>query len=363
MTPSATHFLLISALCASSLVGCLVRDGPAQPWRAGDETTERLPPVELPPPSFALSHDGWGQWDGLGSPSCAEFDDWALPGPRAAGLHAPGALEEDGSELFPPLLDPGGRPAQGPEDGWSGRRARFRARACDWKRQIIGDHRNVYSWPTGRDFAVGLGLGAVLANTSLDQDFRDWYQRDVRSSGLDDVSSFSKVFGEGHIFIPACAGLALLDAFCGDLRVLGAAGDFGARASRAYLVGAPPMLLMQVVTGASRPGEAAHHSRWSPFDDNNGVSGHAFVGAVPFITAARMCENPWLKGGLYACSGLAAWSRVNDDSHYLSQAWLGWWMAYLACRAVDRTDSGEPHWTLVPLAGPQVMGVGLVFSR
>ena len=40
------------------------------------------------------------------------------------------------------------------------------------------------------------------------------------------------------------------------------------------------MLLMQRVTGASRAGESDSGSHWRPFHDSNGVSGHAFMGAV-----------------------------------------------------------------------------------
>jgi hypothetical protein len=121
---------------------------------------------------------------------------------------------------------------------------------------------------------------------------------------------------------------------------------------------------MQATLGASRPGETDHESRWKPFDDTNAVSGHAFVGAVPFITAAKMTENPFVKGSLYFCSTLTAWSRVNDDRHYLSQACLGWWMAYLACDAVQATESSnDERLTLVPVNSPEMVGIGMVFRR
>ncbi len=140
-------------------------------------------------------------------------------------------------------------------------------------------------------------------------------------------------------------------------------GDFGKRVTRSYLVGAPPMLLMQSVLGGSRPGENSVGSQWKPFDDDNAVSGHAFIGAVPFITAAKMTENPWAKGVFYACSVLTPWSRVNDDSHYMSQAILGWWMAYLACNAVDDTQRESRSMTLTPIITPQMTGMALVLRR
>jgi hypothetical protein len=225
------------------------------------------------------------------------------------------------------------------------------------------DHGNFYSWVTIRDLVLGIGAGGILANTPLDEDFRDWYQDDVRSSGTDDFADFASPFGAGQYVIPAVAGLAVIGAVCDYTPCGDAVEDFGCRSTRAYLVGAPPMLLLQFGLGASRPGEGSHDSYWRPFDDVNGVSGHAFVGAVPFITAAKMTENPCLKGGLYLCSTFTAWSRVNDDRHYLSQAWLGWWIAYLACRAVDDTEFEDKHLTFSPIASPDMVGIGAVYRR
>lgn len=334
-----------------------------QPPPAQHDEVERLPPVargewnELPPSDgqftasiLAPSDDG---------PVFGGFDGPEEVSPAYGGRDVPA----DGP---PPhaVVGPSASPAVGdPAQDWLGQESRLRAEFCEFKDKVFSDYRIFYSWPTMRDMALGFGLGAILANTPIDQDFRDWYQEDVRCSGTDDVSTFFKTFGEGKYFIPGCAGLMLLNVLCDDMPVLGIAGDFGDRATRAYLVGAPPMLLMQLVTGASRPGEASWDSQWRPFDDNNGVSGHAFMGAVPFITAAQMTDSFVLKCGFYILSTFTAWSRVNDDDHYLSQAALGWWMAYLACRSVNETNHQRRLATMVPIVTPEMTGVGIIIER
>jgi len=58
---------------------------------------------------------------------------------------------------------------------------------------------------------------------------------------------------------------------------------------------------------------------------------------------------------------LTAWSRVNDDDHYITQACLGWWMAYLACRAVDDTDRSQRNFEVMPLVTPEMSGVGVTY--
>ena len=239
----------------------------------------------------------------------------------------------------------------------------WRLRLGGLRREVRADYAHYYNWPTMRDLLLGVAAGSLLANTSLDADFQDWHQQDIRNGGTDDFAGFWKVFGEGQIFIPSFACLAVVGGTFPQLPLFGVTGDFGNRVTRGYLVGAPPMLLMQFCLGASRPGEDSAESRWKPFDDNNAVSGHAFGGAVPFITAAKMCEHPWAKGVFYACSMLTPWSRVNDDAHYLSQACLGWWMAYLACSAVDDTQRESRSLTLTPIVTPQMTGVAVVLRR
>lgn len=246
---------------------------------------------------------------------------------------------------------------------WLRYRRQVHARVRLFWQNIQQDHFHFYSWPTVRDVGLGLALGAVLANTSLDPHFQDWYQEDVRSGGLDNLSSFWKPWGEGIFFIPSYAGLAMLSIFCPEQPVLGPVGLFSARVSRAYLVGFPSVLFLQAMTGGGRPGEHPTMSQWRPFEDTNGISGHAFIGAVPFITAAQMTDRPLLQAAFYLGSVFPAWSRMNDDVHYLSQVCLGWWLAYLACRAVNETETGQRPWTLVPIAGGNQIGLGLVFTR
>ena len=95
-------------------------------------------------------------------------------------------------------------------------------------------------------------------------------------------------------------------------------GTWGERSIRAFVVGAPPLLVMQQLTGGSRPNETMEGSEWHPFRDNNGVSGHAFMSSIPFITAAKMTDNPWGKSLWYLGSTIDPLSRVNDNAHYPS---------------------------------------------
>jgi membrane-associated phospholipid phosphatase len=113
---------------------------------------------------------------------------------------------------------------------------------------------------------------------------------------------------------------------------------------------------LQNAIGASRPDE--DDSRWRPFEDTNGVSGHSFMGAVPFITAAEMAENPYIRYSLYLGSMLCGWSRINDDRHYLSQAALGWWIAYLSVSCCKGAEKREKQ--VLIRASPVPGGIGVI---
>ena len=197
---------------------------------------------------------------------------------------------------------------------------------------------------------LAFGSGAIVANTHMDEAFQKWYQTDLRSNTTDDFASGVKNFGEWQYLIPVTFGAAVLDNFIDSEQYQSSIGRWGARSARAYILGTPLLLVTQALTGASRPGDG-RGSSWRPFDNTHGVSGHAFVGAVPFLTIARMNDNnPWVKYLFYGASTLTAISRINDNAHYLSQAALGWYLAWEATDTVaDRDRRNKLAFTPMPV--------------
>lgn len=249
---------------------------------------------------------------------------------------------------------------------------RCQTMVCKSGRRVVNDYRNLYSRDPLLNLGLGIGLHAVLSNTAIDQNFRNWYQEDVRSSGTNDVSTFFKVFGEGKYFIPvfAVSGFAYRylqeEGFFADRGGRCWFGEFASRTTRTYIVGFPVVLVGQYAMGCSRPNEyRSWDSQWRPFEDNNAVSGHAFMGAAPFLVAAEMTDRPLLKASLYTLSFMPALSRINDDAHYLSQSLLGWYVSYLSVRAVMQTDGSRlpKGLTLFPVMESNAVGIGFHFRR
>jgi hypothetical protein len=228
------------------------------------------------------------------------------------------------------------------------------------------DHVQFYSASGLKHLVVGVGAGALMANTGFDEHFlRDSYAENIVLAPSDEVYELlhePKFLGNGMYTIPAFMIVSLAESWIDSWPLGKSTAEWGQRSLRTILVGGPPMLGLQWLVGGSRPGESGSSSDWTPFQDNNGVSGHSFMGAVPFLSAAMMAENAWLKSGLYFASVLPALSRVNDDDHYFSQAFLGWWLAYVAARAVDRSPFTRSSIHIVAYPAPDGIGLGIDYA-
>jgi len=205
--------------------------------------------------------------------------------------------------------------------------------------KVLEDYRNFYSCESLVCLTAAFGAGAVMANTGFDTTMQNAWQQSVTPTSVGTFFSDCKPIGEGRYALSifgaaAITGLLLEGRPSGDI-----IGEWGSRSLRIFAVGAPPVYVLQMATGASRPSEnSSAGSNWHFFNDDNGVSGHAFVGAIPFLAAAEMVENPWAKGGLYVCSTFVGFSRMTTDSHYPSQVFLGWYLAWASSMAVNRTE-------------------------
>jgi hypothetical protein len=203
--------------------------------------------------------------------------------------------------------------------------------------KVLEDYRNFYSCDSLVCLTAAFGAGALMANTGFDTTMQTAWMESVQPTDIGKTLLNCKDIGEGRyalsVFgVAAVTGIILEGNPTGDV-----IGEWGSRSLRMFVVGAPPIYVLQLATGASRPVDG-NGSKWHMFNDNNGVSGHAFIGAIPFLAAAEMVESPWAKGGLYFCSTLTGLSRMTDNAHYPSQVFLGWYLAVASSVAVSRTE-------------------------
>ncbi len=256
-----------------------------------------------------------------------------------------------------------GRPVSSGEAEDRGFKSRCGQILATTRDDLLRDYANYYTRDTLGEFIVILAPAAVFANSDWDADVGNWYQEHVRSNSTNRAADVFRPLGNGYYTIPVYVSAKLLGEYFDDQPGMALLGDFGDRVTRALLVGAPPLLAVQYLTGGGRPSAIEDESYWRPFRASNGASGHAFMGAVPFLTLAGMTDDPLAKCFFYACSPWTGMTRINDNVHYLSQVWLGWWMAYLACDAVNKTETGKGPLLITPLCTPEMTGVGVVYQH
>jgi membrane-associated phospholipid phosphatase len=217
------------------------------------------------------------------------------------------------------------------------------------------DYVNFYSPRSLLWLGGGIGVAAILANTSIDQHVRNWYQDDVRSPTTDRIHDDIAWLGNGGLMLPIwlASGYLVtpLEEYSSVAHVV---GTWGRNSTRAFLVGGPMLLALQYGLGAHRP-SADLDSHWHPFKDSHGASGDAWIGAISFLTAAKMTDSKLAKVALWSLALFPAWGRMDVDQHYLSQVTLGVWLAALSVEAVDRTDRST-NMFIIPTAGPGTFG-------
>ena len=205
--------------------------------------------------------------------------------------------------------------------------------------QVKMDYKQFYTKCNLKRLAGGFLVGALLANTNIDQSVADWYQDSVRSNKTDRFSKDVKVFGNKKDVAIATASMIGVSLILHHTQLGAILGKYTSSYVRVLLVAGPVLWASQVLTGGTRP-KYNQSSHWHPFRSSHGVSGHAFLGAVPFLVAARFTSRPVFKVLLYSASTFTGFSRINDNAHYLSQVLLGWWLAYVSVGTIfNDTDS------------------------
>ncbi len=195
---------------------------------------------------------------------------------------------------------------------------------------------------------IGVAGAAVVANTRLDRYIRNKYQNDLRSDGTDKATKIFNISNTALVLVTVPVYIGTYGA--GVWLHNSTMEDWAQKSFRATAVGAPALLFLATAIGADRPTEGDSH--WKPFQNFHGVSGHAFIGGVPFITAAKMSDNPYQKAIFYGLSTFTGLSRINDDRHYFSQVAIGWYLAYLSCAAVEKGNDrqeGRMHVQIAPV--------------
>lgn len=221
------------------------------------------------------------------------------------------------------------------------------------KEDLRQDFLTFYSQPFLQKSGLFLGTAGILANTGLDGVVRKEWPYSVHGRGSNTLSHIGEKVGSlCWIYLPIYTTGLLLGNATRDTLVGEPLFHWGYRSLRAGILGGVHQASLTYLLGSKRPSNGP--SNWQPFHGSTGVSGHAFYGALPFISAASLQQSPWAKAVFYGLSTLSGLSRIHTEHHYASQVLLGWGLAYLSVAAVSEVERPKsPLWTLavVPQKG------------
>lgn len=213
----------------------------------------------------------------------------------------------------------------------------------NWFQNFFFDVLRDYSTYYGMDNLPLLGgvllTAGVFANTNADRTIHKVWQGDGRSNCSD---GFFKPFEQVGFFNykKVYIGATILGYWAEKYYPGNLVYQWGYRSLRALFIVSPQIIFFRSILGGGRPNEKPYcKSKWRLFQKGHAsCSGHTFNGALPFLTAAMMSEDPVYRYGFYFLSVLPGVARLNDGKHYFSQVFLGWSLAYLSVRAVDISD-------------------------
>ncbi len=124
-------------------------------------------------------------------------------------------------------------------------------------RRLWNDQLNFYAPDSLLVLGIGLGVGAAVANTQLDGDIQRHLQSSLHHANSDDWLEglhANKELGDGRFTLPIYASAWAIGSLFPDAPLANGSRIWGGRTIRGFLVGAPPVLLLQRVTGGFAAG-------------------------------------------------------------------------------------------------------------
>lgn len=203
------------------------------------------------------------------------------------------------------------------------------------------------SWET-KDWlkagAVGLTAGALYF---YDEDIRDFSQRN-RSTSSDALMTGFKQFGEGIYVVPAI-GITILGGYIADSNKT---MDTGLLCLKSFVLAESATQILKYASQRNRPSANKGKELWrdSHFHkkQDSFPSGHTtLVWSIAPILAEQYKDARWVAPTVYSISFLTSYSRVNDNNHWSSDAYVGAVIGYVTAKLVLKDT---PSLTIYPHA-------------
>jgi len=202
-----------------------------------------------------------------------------------------------------------------------------------------------YNAPTLRWWHGAIALGGLSALMLLDQPVQRFAQHNS-GTGADNVASVVRHFGQPEVYGTITLGLAAVGLASGNPRLTGAAKRIGA----SLLLGGVTSIGAKELFGRPRPESSLDADGFSPFSGQASMpSGHSTMAFALATSLSDEIHRPWATVGLYGMATAVAWSRINDNRHWLSDVAAGALVGITSAKLVTG------RWRIFGLHPPSVL--------
>ena len=205
-----------------------------------------------------------------------------------------------------------------------------------------------------RWYEAAAAVGGVALLSVVDEPIQDWIQ-DHRSEGTDDAAGIFRREGEPIWWGGITVGVTAAGLIIGDDDVT----RTGARAITSVAASAVASTGIKYLLSRSRPAEGVGAFEFHPFSslkDSDGTelrfsmpSGHTTAAFAVATTLADEIRSPVADVLLYTFATGTAWSRMNDDRHWLTDTAFGAILGITTAKVVNG------RWRIFNLRPPAVL--------
>jgi membrane-associated phospholipid phosphatase len=181
-----------------------------------------------------------------------------------------------------------------------------------------------------RWYEAAAALGAVAAVAAVDEPLQRYVQRH-RSKTSDDVAKVFRHMGQPEVYGTVSVGILAVGLIAHRPRV----ARTGGRAVASIGLAGVTTLGLKALTGRARPDSGVGAFHFKPFGGGAALpSGHTSVAFALATSLAEDIDRTWVTIALYTAATGTAFSRINDDQHWLSDTALGALVGFTSARLV-----------------------------
>jgi membrane-associated phospholipid phosphatase len=206
-------------------------------------------------------------------------------------------------------------------------------------------------WWHGAILVGGLSALMLLDNPT------ERFVQGRRSASADNVSSGIRHMGQPEVYGTVTLGLVAAGLASGNHDLTRAGG----RLALTLALAGATSTVAKVALGRPRPNESLDADGYVPFSGQDAMpSGHATMAFALATALSDDIHRTWATIGLYTLASGVAWSRINDNRHWLSDVAAGAAVGITSAKLVNG------HWRLFGLRPPGILlgpqGAGLAWQ-